>query len=99
MCDIGSQFSVDFDGEPRIKTLRTVKLSNLEWNYLMQGRADLKQRKKLLQARQSINVNCEQIMMNLDDALIFRPLFDEILSTVAMLGDMPEPTIQALVDT
>jgi hypothetical protein len=38
-------------------------------------------------------------MMNLDDALIFRPLFEEILSTVALLGDMPDPTIQALVDT
>ena len=50
---------MDFDGEHRSKMLRTVKLSNLEWNYLMQGRVDLKQRKKLLQARQSINVNCE----------------------------------------
>jgi hypothetical protein len=32
-------------------------------------------------------------MLNLDDALIFRPLFEEILSTVAMLRDMPEPSL------
>lgn len=65
----------------------------------MQGRADLKQRKKLLQAKQSINASCEQIMMNLDDALIFRPLFDEMLNTIAMLGEMPEPSLQTLLDT
>lgn len=65
----------------------------------MKGRLELKQRKKLLCAKKNITINCEKIISNLDDTLIFKPLFEELLNTIAMLRDMPEPTFLTLLDT
>ena len=53
--DIRSQFSEGFFGEFRPKQLRTVQLTLFEWNYLMHGRLEMKQRKQLANAVQTIS--------------------------------------------
>ena len=97
--EIGSQFSEDFFGRKNCKVKRTTDLSQFEWNYLMRARLELKQRKKFLQARQTIIHACDQIIINLDDSLVFRPLFEEIQTTLYALSELAVPSLQIMVET
>jgi len=98
-CEIRSQFSEGFLGEKSTNMLRTAKLTAFEWNFLMKGRHELKQRRQLIKARISLAAAGEQIALNLDDSMIFMPLFQELLDTVAFLRFMPEPSLQTLSES
>lgn len=37
--------------------------------------------------------------MNLDDSLVFRPLFQELLDTVSLIRGLPEPSLETLIES
>lgn len=97
--EIRSEFSEGFLEQNNTNTLRTAKLSSFEWQYLVKGRQELKQRRLLTKANISITAACEQIAMNLDDSLVFRPLFQELLDTVSLIRGMPELSLETLIES